>query len=95
MESIIVVTRGEYGFGHNWSLVVTTKDGTRNFYLGQDVKFCERVLGMSPREVVNAIGDNDLGNPETLKKLGGFIIDQLELDEEKVGELENWELCAQ
>lgn len=92
----VVTTQGNYGFGHDWNLIVTNDEGKRkNFYLGQDGKFCNRVLGMTPRYVVEQIGSNDLGNVETLKKLGNFIIETLGLTEEKVFNLESWELCCQ
>ena len=90
---IIFNERGDFGF--DWNLVVTIKDITKRFYLGQDVKFCSRVLGMSTREVVNRIGDNDLRKVETQKKLGNFILNVLNLEEENVLNLESWELCCQ
>ena len=66
MESRIVVTpRGD--FGHDWNLIVETNDGVKNFYLGQDVKFCSRVLGLTPREIVHEIGTGDFRNEENLK----------------------------
>ena len=94
MESRIVVTpRGD--FGHDWNLIVETNDGVKNFYLGQDVKFCSRVLGLTPRDIVNEIGTGDFRNEENLKLLGNFISEQLGLVEESVNELESWELCCQ
>ena len=39
--------------------------------------------------------DNDFDNEETLVKLGNFIVEVLELDEEKVFELQDWDLCCQ
>ena len=94
MESRIVVTpRGD--FGHDWNLIVETNDGVKNFYLGQDVKFCSRVLGLTPRDIVNEIGTGDFRNEENLKLLGNFISEQLGLVEESVNELETWELCCQ
>ena len=94
MESRVVVTpRGD--FGHDWNLIVETNDGVKNFYLGQDVKFCSRVLGLTPREIVHEIGTGDFRNEENLKLLGNFISEQLGLVEESVNELESWELCCQ
>jgi len=95
MESIVVTQTGDYGFGNNWFLIVKLKEKTKSFFLGQDVKFCRRVLGMEPREVVEVIGSNDLRKPETLRSLGEFIIEHLELDEEKIKNLQEWELCCQ
>ena len=90
---VIFNERGDFGF--DWNLVVTIKDITKRFYLGQDVKFCSRVLGMTTREVVDRIGDNDLRKVETQKKLGNFVLNVLNLKEEDVLNLENWELCCQ
>jgi hypothetical protein len=95
-STIKVVTENYGGFGvHNWVLVVTKDKLSKEFFLGQDAKFCSRVLGMSPKYIVEQIGDNDLGNEETLNKLGEFIVEQLELTEENIFNLESWELCSQ
>lgn len=80
-----------YGFDHNWTLLAFG----RAFYLGQDVKFCSRVLGMEPSYVVKQIGDNDLRKEETLQKLAEFICDELNLNEDSVKEIQDWELCCQ
>ena len=94
MESRIVVTR-RGDFGHDWNLIVETDNGVKNFYLGQDVKFCSRVLGLTPRDIVNEIGTGDFRNEENLKLLGNFISEQLGLVDEQVQELQTWELCCQ
>jgi len=94
MESRIVVTR-RGDFGHDWNLIVETDNGVKNFYLGQDVKFCSRVLGLTPRDIVNEIGTGDFRNEENLKLLGNFISEQLGLVDESVEQLESWELCCQ
>ena len=80
-----------YGFDHNWTLVVDNQ----KFYLGQDVKFCSRVLGMDPAYVVQQIGSSDISNPVVNKKLAKFIISALNLNKKKLKTLEPWELCAQ
>lgn len=88
----VIITRGEYGFGHNWTLEYNNKQ----FYLGQDVKFCNRVLGLSPITIISTIGtaeiDNDtIGN----KKLAKFIVKELGLTKSNTKDLNTWELCAQ
>jgi hypothetical protein len=85
----IIVTSPDY-FGHKWNLVAYGK----SFYLGQDVKFCSRALGMSPRDIVAAIGSNDLTKPSVRRKLAAFIIDSLELDKETLLQLEPWALAV-
>lgn len=87
----IIVTPGGYGFGHDWTLVAFGK----SFYLGQDVKFCKRVLGLHPSDVVDAIGTNRLDTEEGREKLASFIVDSLEITEESSKTMEAWSLCAQ
>ena len=95
MNVTIEFQRNGYGFGYDWNLVVTTDNGRKSFYLGQDAKFCSRVLGLSPMEVINEIGTDDLGTEENRNLLGQFIVDHLGLDEEKLESLSPWELCCQ
>jgi hypothetical protein len=87
-----VIITSSYGFDHNWTLEYNRKQ----FFLGQDVKFCQRVLGIAPRVIIDAIGtaeiDNDtIGN----KKLAKFIVNELGLTRQNVKQLNTWELCAQ
>jgi hypothetical protein len=85
-----------YGFCHNWVLLVTFRNGKkRMFYLGQDVKFCQRVLGMEPAYIVQQIKSNDLRNKKTLDKLARFILKSLDLNAKKLRELNAWDLCCQ
>jgi hypothetical protein len=80
-----------YGFCHNWTL----KAYGKSFYLGQDVKFCSRVLGCDPSYIVSQIGSNDLTKETTKKKLAKFIIEALELDRSIIKNLDPWQLCAE
>jgi len=80
-----------YGFDRNWTLVVDNQ----RFYLGQDVKFCSRVLGMEPTYVAQQIGSGDLSNPVVNKKLAKFIVKSLSLDKKKLKTLQSWDLCAE
>ena len=94
MKAIIVVSAGQ--FGHDWNLVVDFKDGqTKVFYLGQDVKFCYRVLCCQPSYVVQEIGGNDLTKDSLRKKLAKFIIKELELDARKLRKINTWDLACQ
>lgn len=87
----IEITRGSCGFGHDWTLVAYGK----RFWLGQDVKFCARVLGMSPSYVVTCIGTNRLDTIEGRKKLARFVVDKLGITRSNIKNLQPWELCAQ
>jgi hypothetical protein len=92
MKAKIEISNGSYGFGKTWTLVVNEK---YSFYLGQDVKFCSRVLGVSPSYIVKQIGSNDITKPSVNKRLANFIINQLELTETKLKTLQAWELSAE
>jgi len=91
----IHVTFEEGPFSHNWYLHITTKMGTKTFWLGQDVKFCSRVLGMDTSYVVEQIGGRDLRIPKVQKSLGKFIVKTLKLTEKQVDNLQTWELASQ
>lgn len=91
MKARVEISLGGYGFGHYWTLVVNNK----RFYLGQDVKFCSRVLGMSPAYIVEQIGSRDITNPKVNKRLANFIMDELELTNIKLKQLQPWELSAE
>jgi hypothetical protein len=91
MKPIIETTPGAYGFGRDWTLKAFGKE----FYLGQDSKFCSRSLGMTGTQVAFQIGTNDLSSEETRQDLASFIIEMFDLDEEKIKNLEPWDLCCQ
>ena len=85
-----------YGFDHNWTLVLSTPKLTKSFYLGQDVKFCRRVLGMEPSYIVKQIGTGVIDEGTTgNRKLAKFICKQLNLTAKNIDEIESWGLCAQ
>ena len=73
MKAQILIS-SSYGFDHNWTLVVSTPKKTRSFYLGQDVKFCQRVLGMDTSYVVSQIGTREIAEgTKGNTKLANFI----------------------
>jgi hypothetical protein len=63
----------QYGFAHYWTLVYRNK----SYYLGQDVKVCNRLLNMEPRQVVSEIGTSNIGTIKGNKKLAQFIVKTL------------------
>jgi len=85
----VIITRGSYGFGHEWTLEVYGKQ----YYLGQDVKFCSRVLGVSPSTIVSAIGSPEIEVPAVNKRLARFICKELGVTRKT--NINPWELCAQ
>lgn len=86
----ILISKGSYGFGHVWTLEAYGK----KFYLGQDSKFCSRVLGLSPRDITEAIGSNDLRLRSTRQKLARFVCDKLEVTRSTVNKIQPWDLAA-
>ena len=95
MKGMIQIT-SNYGFDHNWTLHIEFNGIRKSFYLGQDVKFCNRVLGMTPRQVIEVIGTNDITTEDGNKKLTQFILKTLkELYRINFNTLQPWELSAE
>ena len=94
MKATIVVSTAQ--FGHDWNLLVEFKDGqTKSFYLGQDVKFCYRVLCMQPSYVMQEIGGGELYDEALRKKLAKFIIKELGLNTRSLRKINTWDLACQ
>jgi hypothetical protein len=91
-----ILISSSYGFDHNWTLVVSTATKTKSFYLGQDSKFCGRVLGMSPSYVVSQIGTREIdeGTKGNIK-LAKFICQSLGLNGRNIDKFETWSFCSQ
>jgi hypothetical protein len=83
------ITRGGYGFGHEWTLEAYGKQ----YYLGQDVKFCSRVLEMEPSYIVQQIGSPEIEVPAVNNRLAKFICNELGITRKTI--IQPWELCAQ
>ena len=84
-----------YGFDHNWILVCETPKQKRAFYLGQDVKFCNRVLGLTHRDIVEAIGTREITTKQGNIKLAKFICKQLGINGKNMHKLQDWSICAE
>lgn len=85
-----VSVSSNYGFDHNWTLQVHDK----SFYLGQDVKFCNRVLGMECRDVATAIGTREIQSEKGNLKLAKFICKQLGITKKNVSTFAPWQFAA-
>jgi hypothetical protein len=86
----ILITK-QYGFAHYWTLVYRNK----SYYLGQDVKVCNRLLNMLPRDVVQAIGTREIDKPTGNKKLARFIVNTLkEQHSINFKNLQPWDLAV-
>lgn len=80
-----------YGFCHNWTL----KAYGKTFYLGQDIKFCHRILGCEPSYIIKQIGSNDLSKEATKKKLAKFILNSLNINRSNIKNIDPWQLSAE
>ena len=87
----IEINTGSYGFGHTWTLCAYGK----KFYLGQDSKFCHRVLGMDTSYIVSQIGSKDLRLEKTKTSLARFICQELGVTRKSVNSIDQWGLCAE
>lgn len=99
MKNSIAINRTNYGGGfvtHAWTLVCSVGDKQFRFYLGQDVKFCERSLGMSCAAVAEAIGTREIdeGTPGN-ELLANHIVEHLNLQEEDLPKLDTWSFSAE
>lgn len=95
MKAIIQIT-SNYGFDHNWTLHMEMKGERKSFYLGQDVKFCNRILQMTPSQVVESIGTAEITTEAGNKKLANFIIRTLKQRHLiNFQNLQPWDLCAE
>jgi hypothetical protein len=93
MKATISVSRNDFWF--DWTLVVDFQDGlVKHFYLGQDSKFCYRVLRLTPSDLIERMGTNDFSKESVRKKIAKFIIKELDLDAKKLRTLERWSLAC-
>jgi hypothetical protein len=79
-----------YGFDKNWNLEVNEK----SFFLGQDVKFLNRVLQMSPKNFIELLGTNDLSKDKNLEKAGKLIYKKLGINSKNYQNFDNWSFSA-
>ena len=99
MQPTISIDNGELG-SHNWSLVLS--DPMQVFWLGQDVKFVQRVLGMDcsylcslvHERMGDAVGQLNMDDPKVREAIAVTIIDQVG-GTQNVRKLESWDLSSQ
>ena len=87
----VLIKRDGYGFGHNWILQCYGKE----FWLGQDSKFCGRVLGLRPAEVVAEIGTDQIETVCGNNKLAKFICKKLKINRSNAGQFNSWDFSVQ
>ena len=99
MKARIEVSRGSYGFGHTWTLVLEGKSKTKRLFLGQDVKVCSRLLGMEPSYVVQRIGTREIESNKGSKNLAKLILQTLKenhlITARKLMSMESWQICVE
>ena len=75
-----------YSFWHTWTLVIPTKKGDQQtYYLGQDVKFISRVLGMDSTYFRNLVcgelginnGALNMEHPKVKEAIAQVIVEEL------------------
>jgi hypothetical protein len=77
VHATLDTTPNGYGFGHDWTLVVTYAGQTQRFWLGQDAKVCYRLLGMNGRELADALElacPVDMTEQRVLDTVGTYIL---------------------
>jgi hypothetical protein len=85
-----------HGFAAYWTLVVATKTKKRSFYLGQDLKFCDRVLKMPTSYIIEMIGTNDIAEGTSgNKKLAKFICDTLKINGRNLHKFDSGQFCSE
>lgn len=98
MKTDLIVTRNGYGFGGDWQLSVSKGKHKKVFWLGQDAKVCHRILGMTPKELRNEIGSNDLTKKETRQSICNLILEVIGVtpdNENEFMDLQPWEIAAE
>lgn len=77
-----------------WTLIYVRGKDTRVFYLGQDVKFCRRMLGMEVSEVMEQAGIKAIDGLNK-GKLARYILERLGLTTDNLMHMKQWELSPQ
>ncbi len=95
MSHEIKITLGD-GISGYWTLIVGTKTKKRSFHLGQDFKFCDRVLKMRPSYIKEMIGENDIAEgTRGNKKLAKFICNTLKIDGRNLHKFDSNQFCSE
>jgi hypothetical protein len=91
-----ILIETSYGFCHNWTLLVSTAKKKKTFFLGQDVKFCSRVLGMDTSYIVSQIGTREISEGKRgNEKLAKFICENLGINGKNFHKFEGWAFSCQ
>lgn len=90
--SILIQTNGSL---HYWTLRVVTKIKTYNFYLGNDIRFCTKVLKIQPQHLVNMLQTNQIQEgTEANIKLAKLICLLMDIDNRSVRTIPSKTFCA-
>ena len=79
-----------YGFVRNWTLQCYGKQ----FFLGQDIKFCTRVLGLHPKDIVDAIGTREIMSRKGNLALSRYIRTELGITRKNVSKIHTGQFCS-
>jgi len=85
------ITPSAYGFGKIWTLECYGK----SFWLGQDAKVCARSLGMTPQEVIKAIGTTEIETESGNRKLARFLAKSFKITRSNANKFQPWTFSAE
>jgi hypothetical protein len=100
----LVARPNAYGFGKDWTLVLTKGTVKKSFWLGQDVKVVSRILGMSMANAVEFYKNKaNSSNFEVIAPLIASdilrtILDTQRLDQDKLEQvfsMNSWEMSIE
>lgn len=81
---------------HYWTLIVESNKRFYSFYLGQDIKFCKRVLKIEPQALVTMLGTNNLTEgTDGNKRLANVIVAVLDITSTHIRHIPKQSFCAQ
>lgn len=104
IEYELIVRPNAFGFGKDWTIVLTKGNVKKSFWLGQDVKVVNRMLGMNMIDATkyysNKAGSNNFEviAPFIASDILRKIADTQRLDQDKLEQIFNmnsWELCVE
>jgi hypothetical protein len=85
------ITPSAYGFGKIWTLECYGK----SFWLGQDAKVCHRSLGMTPQQVIQAIGTAEIETESGNRKLARLLTKSFGITRNNVNQFQAWSFSAE
>lgn len=80
---------------HYWTLIVESNKRVYAFSLGQDIKFCKRVLRIEPQALVTMLGTNNLlEGTDGNKRLANVICAVMDITPSRIRHIPKQSFCA-